>query len=177
MKDTNKNCCAAEEAAPEEMQQVGALPWRIAKNGEARILLVTSRSSGRWIVPKGWPIKGFAPRQTASREALEEGGVIGVLSKAPVTTYRYMKRLDNGANVACRVAVFGLNVRGTLVDWREKAQRQRRWFSLAAAADKLDDRELSEFVRTLDAASECLEPPTGATGKKTALDEILMLRR
>ena len=69
------------------------------------------------------------------------------------------------------------DVFGTLVDWREKAQRQRRWFSLAAAADKLDDRELSEFVRTLDAASECLEPPTGATGKKSALDEILMLRR
>lgn len=177
MKDNNKIDGDNTAAAPDEVQQVGALPWRIAKNGEARILLVTSRRSGRWIVPKGWPMEGFAPRQTASREALEEGGVIGVLSKAPVTTYRYIKRLDNGANVTCRVAVYGLNVRGTLVDWREKAQRQRRWFSLAAAADRLGDRELSAFVRTLDAASECLEPPTGAAGKRLALDEILMLRR
>ncbi|MGO4624412.1 NUDIX hydrolase [Ensifer sp. 2YAB10] len=174
---TQKDGCAAEQCAPEELQQVGVLPWRIRKNGDARILLITSRRSGRWIVPKGWPGKGLAPRVAASREALEEGGVIGVISKAPVTTYRYMKCLDDGSRVACRVAVFGMNVRGTLVDWREKGQRTRRWFSLAAAADKLDDRELATFLRSLSAASERSESPTDLIGQTSPLDEILMLRR
>lgn len=173
----NKDTCVADERSQEELQQVGVLPWRIGKGGEARVLLITSRRSGRWIVPKGRLMKGCPPRAAASREAFEEGGVIGVLSKTPVTTYRYMKCLDDGSHVACRVAVFGMNVRGTLIDWREKGQRQRRWFSFNAAAALLGDSELSAFVRTLDAASEGLGSSIDASGRRSTLDEILLLRR
>ena len=141
----------------EEMQQVGVLPWRIRRDGELKILLITSRRQGRWIVPKGWPVKGRSLLAAASREAFEEAGVIGDISPAPLTEYRYIKAANDGAQVPCRVAVFGMKVRGTLSHWREKSQRQRRWFSLEAAADKLDDAELAAFVTTLEAAPERLK--------------------
>ncbi|HVK90927.1 MAG TPA: NUDIX hydrolase [Mycoplana sp.] len=154
-----------------ELQQVGVLPWRIRRDGEARILLITSRERGRWIVPKGWPIKEQTALVAASREAFEEAGIIGDISPAPVTTYRYMKVLNDGSQVPCRVAVFGMNVRGTLIHWREKGQRQRRWFSVEAAADKLDDVELAAFVRALDTAPERLGPSTRSRGRKLPFDE------
>ena len=149
-----------------ELQQVGVLPWRIRKDGEAKILLITSRGRGRWIVPKGWLAKGLPPLAAASREAFEEAGIVGDISPAPLTTYRYIKRLADRSQVACRVAVFGMNVRGTLSHWREKGQRQRRWFSLAAAADTLDDVELAAFVRMLDAAPDRLEPSSRCPGRR-----------
>ncbi|MBD9374511.1 NUDIX hydrolase [Rhizobium sp. ARZ01] len=155
----------------DELQQVGVLPWRIRRDGEPKILLITSRRRGRWIVPKGWPLKGYPPLVAASREAFEEAGVIGDISPEPVTTYRYMKALDDGSEVPCRVAVFGMNVRGTLSHWREKGQRQRRWFSLGAAADKLDDVELAEFVRVLDAAPERLEPSSRSGRRRLQLNQ------
>ncbi|MGQ3214528.1 MAG: NUDIX hydrolase [Shinella sp.] len=140
----------------DELQQVGVLPWRIRRDGEPKVLLITSRRRGRWIVPKGWPMKGYSPLVAASREAFEEAGIIGDISPMPVTTYHYMKVLDDGSQAPCRVAVFGMNVRGTLTHWREKGQRQRRWFPLKAAADRLDDVELAAFVRTLDTTPERL---------------------
>jgi 8-oxo-dGTP pyrophosphatase MutT (NUDIX family) len=143
--------------AMDELQQVGVLPWRIRKDGEVKVLLITSRGQGRWIVPKGSLATGHPPLAAASREAFEEAGIVGDMSPAPVTTYRYMKRLADRSQIACRVAVFGMNVRGTLSHWREKGQRQRRWFSLEAAANTLDDAELAAFVRTLDAAPDRLQ--------------------
>lgn len=150
--------------ATDELQQVGVLPWRIRRDGEPKVLLITSRRRGRWIVPKGWPMKGRDLHVAASREAFEEAGIFGEICPAPVTEYRYMKSLDSGLEARCRVTVFGMKVRGTLSHWREKGQRQRRWFSLGEAADKLDDAELAEFVRALVAAPGRLDQSVGFTG-------------
>ncbi|WP_082523708.1 NUDIX hydrolase [Ensifer sp. Root31] len=155
---------ASDAGRTDELQQVGVLPWRIRRDGEPKVMLITSRRRGRWIVPKGWPMKGRSLLVAASREAFEEAGIFGEIDPAPVTEYRYLKALGNGSEVPCRVTVFGMNVRGTLSHWREKAQRQRRWFSLGAAADKLDDAELAAFVKTLDAAPERLRPSDGLGG-------------
>lgn len=162
---------AAQAGGPDELQQVGVLPWRLRRDGEPKILLITSRRRGRWIVPKGWPMRGRSAVAAASREAFEEAGVIGDISPSPVTFYRYMKALDDGSEVPCRVTVFGMKVRGTLSHWREKGQRQRRWFSLAAAADRLGDAELAAFVRTLDGAPEALRPFGSFGGRKDSPGE------
>ena len=155
---TKTGAHAFEAGGMNELIQVAVLPWRIHRNGEPKILLITSRHQERWIVPMGWPEEGSSPLAAASREAFEKAGIIGDMSPAPVTTYRYVRSLDDGSKASCRVAVFGMKVRGTLIQWREKGKRQRQWFSPKAAADRLGDFHLAEFVTTLDAAPERLAP-------------------
>ncbi|WP_436641849.1 NUDIX hydrolase [Microbaculum sp. FT89] len=137
------------------LQQFGVLPWRTRRDGKMRILLITSRRRGRWIIPKGWPIENQPPVFAASREAFEEAGIIGDINPGPLTDYLYMKVLDDGSVEPCRVTVFGMRVHGTLSTWREQEQRQRRWFSVEEAADRLDDAGLADFV-----LSNCRVPPS-----------------
>ena len=64
--------------------QFGALPYRFDRHADLEVLLITSRETGRWIIPKGGPIKGFKPGQTAALEAYEEAGVRGRVSARPL---------------------------------------------------------------------------------------------
>ncbi|MBL7405872.1 NUDIX domain-containing protein, partial [Escherichia coli] len=79
----------------EPRRQVGALPFRHGRDGKTKILLVTSRESRRWVIPKGWPMKGRKPFEAAAREAYEEAGLRGAVGKRPIGLYLYQKRLRN----------------------------------------------------------------------------------
>src|ERR1700755_1994635 len=69
--------------------QFAALPFQIAPDG-LRVLLLTSRETRRWIIPKGWPIRGMKPREVAAREAFEEAGLVGrVAGKRSIGSYNY----------------------------------------------------------------------------------------
>ena len=96
-------------------------------------LLVTSRERGRWIVPKGWPIKGETSAKVAALEAFEEGGVFGDVRSEPIGAYDYLKILRDGSTALCRVVLFGIEVRGTLANWPEQSQRKRSWFTVSEA--------------------------------------------
>ena len=113
--------------------QYGALPWRRRRGHSVEILLVTTRRSGRWIVPKGWPIGGCSPRECAAREAMEEAGVLGVIAAEPIGTFPYDKQRKSGEAVPCRVEVFALQVTHQLRDWPEKSMREKRWYSVEDA--------------------------------------------
>src|SRR5580698_9776099 len=89
--------------------QYAALPYRFA--GEAvEILLITTRRTRRWIVPKGWPIEGLSPSASAAREALEEAGISGEMQAEPIGFFHYFKLLRNDVNVPCNVDVFAMKV-------------------------------------------------------------------
>ena len=141
-------------------RQYGTVPFAIDMEGRVRVMLLTSRQTGRWVIPKGWPIAGHKPTQAAIREAYEEGGLIGVISRGtPVGRYRYRKRLLTGKFVTCEVAVFLLRVRRELTDWPESDQRMRAWFSLEVAAKLVAaklvaERDLAKLI--LGAVSERL---------------------
>ena len=93
-------------------------------------MLVTSRETKRWVVPKGWPIRGAKPHASAAREALEEAGVFGRIDADAIGTYYYDKRLKNGLDARCKVEVFPLEVKSQRKRWREKGERKARWFRL-----------------------------------------------
>jgi 8-oxo-dGTP pyrophosphatase MutT (NUDIX family) len=88
-----------------------ALQYRKKRNSSTEVLLVTSRDTGRWIIPKGWPLKGKAPHKAAAREAHEEAGVIGKINRRAIGSFSYEKRLKSGRVVVCEVKVFGLQVK------------------------------------------------------------------
>jgi 8-oxo-dGTP pyrophosphatase MutT (NUDIX family) len=111
-------------------------------------MLVTSRETGRWIIPKGWPKKRKTPYASAAREALEEAGVVGKVGKDPIGSYSYKKRLKNGAVVACDVQVFPLKVKRQQTSWPERGEREFQWFSPTGAARAVQEPVLRTIIRT-----------------------------
>ncbi len=126
--------------------QYGALPWRY-RGDDVQIMLVTSRRTRRWIIPKGWPMDGVKPTTAAAREAKEEAGVTGDIAETPVGVYRYMKVLRNGAEMPCRVEVFALKVTKESHDWDEMDARERRWCSVSDAAAAVAEPQLKVIIR------------------------------
>lgn len=129
--------------------QIAAMPVRKGTDGSPEILLVTSRTTRRWIVPKGWPMKAFTDWDAAAREALEEAGVIGKVSEKPTGRYSYWKRM-NDHFALCEVKLYLLEVERQLDNWAEKNERHCRWFKLADAADLVDEPGLGTAIRRLE---------------------------
>jgi len=113
------------------------------------VLLVTSRDTGRWIIPKGWLEKGTKPYDMAAREAFEEAGGIGKVQKEPIGSYTYTKRLSAKKSVECNVQVFLLNVEQDLEDWPEKGQRRKEWMSPSQAALQISESGLVGILLSL----------------------------
>ncbi|RYJ04341.1 MAG: NUDIX hydrolase [Acetobacteraceae bacterium] len=130
--------------------QCAAFPFQ-ERNGETYVLLVTSRETKRWVLPKGWTEKHGRGAEQAQREAFEEAGIIGQIAPDAIGAYAYPKRLDDGATVTCDVEVFALAVERLLEDWPEKSQRERRWFTLSEAAMAVDDGGLVTLMLQLAA--------------------------
>lgn len=131
--------------------QVAALPYR--RKGDLEILLITSRETRRWVIPKGWPMEDRSPARAAEREAFEEAGLKGEIKSKPLGAYSYVKQKADGEAVDCRVAVFPMQVRGQAKDWPEKGQRELRWFRAAEAAEAVDEPELRDLIRRFAAAA------------------------
>ena len=133
---------------PVAKTQYAALPWRYS-GGAREVLLISSRDTGRWVIPKGWPIKGLTPAETAAREAYEEAGLGGQMSKKPIGEFEYGKRLNGGKVQPTRVEVFALEQMVQHPDWPEQGQRKMQWFSLPEAAEAVEEPELKDIIRKL----------------------------
>jgi 8-oxo-dGTP pyrophosphatase MutT (NUDIX family) len=132
----------------EPRAQFAALPWRRSVAGEVEVLLITSRETHRWVIPKGWPIKGKSSSKSAAREAFEEAGVQGRINKKPLGGYAYDKRLKNGRLQHVRVAVFALQVETEADAYLEQGQREKLWLAPPDAARKVDEPELMVLLAT-----------------------------
>jgi 8-oxo-dGTP pyrophosphatase MutT (NUDIX family) len=130
--------------------QYAALPYRLASNLDLEVLLVTSRETRRWVIPKGWPVQKLTPHRSAAHEAMEEAGLVGRIGRRPIGTYRYRKRLSTGSVVPCQVMVFPLKVSKQLTSWPEKDQRRTKWFKPAAAAKAVKEPELRAIIKDLN---------------------------
>lgn len=128
--------------------QFGALPYRV-KNGKVEILLITTRGTGRWIIPKGWPMNGQTPAGSAATEAFEEAGVEGKLSHDVLGFFAYNKAYS-GERLPCVVAVFPLKVKKQHKSFPEKGQRRRKWVSQKKAAQLVWTPELRRIIREFD---------------------------
>lgn len=147
--DTVAHGAATTVATAAAFTQYGALPFETLPDDEIRVLLVTSRQTRRWIIPKGWPERNLAPHEVAAKEAQEEAGAKGRIAADPIGTYRYRKRLRDGSFVACDVLVFPLAVRHLQSKWPEARQRERRWVGLSEAAMLVEEPGLVTLLLSL----------------------------
>lgn len=128
--------------------QFAALCYRVKKD-KLQFCLITSRGSGRWIVPKGWPMDGETPMDAAATEALEEAGLKGKVKNRPVGVFSYYK-VRSEDELPCIAVVYPLNVKKVLKTWPEKSERERKWVSRKKAAQMVDDPELGDIITRFD---------------------------
>lgn len=129
--------------------QFAALCYRIAKNG-TQVLLITTRRSGRWIVPKGWPMDEMTPAESAAQEAWEEAGVIGKAQDRCLGLYSYNKVLEPRGELPCVAMIYPVKVKSLAPAYPEMGQRRRKWFSLKKAASQVMEPELARILRDFD---------------------------
>lgn len=140
--------------------QVGVLPIGRLPGGEPQVMLITSRETRRWVIPKGWPMKGRKPHEAGAQEAFEEAGLVGRVGKRAIGQYAYDKRLGDDHVITCLVQVFPFEVRKRRKIWPEMEQRHQRWFTVADAADAVAEPGLAAIIRSVGNA----EPEDAALG-------------
>lgn len=129
--------------------QVAALCFR-NHAGKKEVLMVTSRGTGRWILPKGWPIKGKDGAESALQEAWEEAGVKeGHIEGQPIGTFSYEKELKTGLPVPVQTFVYTVEDVQLSDQYPEAHQRQRKWFTPQEAANRVREPELQALLRQL----------------------------
>ena len=134
----------AAAGAKDAVQQYAALPFRV-RDGELLVLLVTTRGTGRWIIPKGSSEKGLRPHEVARQEAFEEAGVRGQVHRECFGTFEFVKGAAAGESALCAVDVYPLAVEQELDDWPEKGMRQREWMTPGQAAMRVSEPGLIEL--------------------------------
>lgn len=150
----SKSSVFALDGAQAQTQQ-GALCWRM-RRGHIEVLLITSRDTGRWVIPKGWPAPGLDPSASAAREAWEEAGVEGEVASVPLGMFGYDKGRPGMAPLPCVVNVFALRVRRLASRYPERKERRRKWFAADKAAQKVAEPELRGLFLRLQAGADLL---------------------
>lgn len=138
--------------------QVGAIPIRWT-NGRAEVLLITTRGTGRWTIPKGWPVADSLGAECAAREAFEEAGVRGRVEPYSIGVFEYWKRTKKNRTFL-NVTVFALHVEETAWDWPEREERKRAWFSPEIACRLAANDELSALIREAVSVKAPVSAPT-----------------
>lgn len=136
--------------------QLAALCYRY-KNDKLQICLVTTRGSGRWIMPRGWPTHKCTPSEGAAIEAYEEAGVKGTAHPNSIGAYSYDKPLDDGVTPVM-VVVYAIHVTEWAKTWPEKKQRKRAWMSPKKAARRMDELGAQQIVARFDPTNLDIAP-------------------
>lgn len=129
--------------------QFAALCYRVVK-GKVEVLLVTSRRSKRWIIPKGWPMDGKTPVECAVTEAWEEAGVIGKGFNKSLGLFSYQKVVEEEGELPCVAMVYPVKVKELARKYPERSERKRKWLSPKRAAERVDEPELVHILEQFD---------------------------
>ena len=127
--------------------QSGALAWRLKRSKKKpEVLLVTGRRSGRWMIPKGWPMPGKSLADSAAQEAFEEAGIKGKIEPTPIGSFRHVKQHLLFGMLEVDIFVHALAVERELGNWPEKGERNRKWFAIDEAAERVASYELRLLI-------------------------------
>ena len=129
------------------------------------MLLITSRETRRWVLPKGGIIPGMTPFESAAAEAFEEAGIAGAVDRRCIGVYGYAKpRIEGSAY--CTVRVYPMKVTTQYADWPERRERQRKWMTLDAASGRVRERALKKILTSFTVSRRVRRPsrPSAISG-------------
>jgi 8-oxo-dGTP pyrophosphatase MutT (NUDIX family) len=130
--------------------QYAALPFRILAK-QVDVMLITSRGTQRWVIPKGWPMNGKRPQEAAEVEAAEEAGIVGEIEDRPLGSYHYLKGLKDDRSMGVQVIVFPFRVEFQEEDWKERLERRAAWFRYQKAATLVAEPGLRHLINAFGA--------------------------
>jgi 8-oxo-dGTP pyrophosphatase MutT (NUDIX family) len=130
------------------IRQAGAIPFKFDE-GALRVLLITTRGTGKWVIPKGWIEPGASAAQAAAQEAYEEAGITGLIGEAPLGTFTYRKRLGSGGRKPAVVEVFALRVEKQRKNWPERGERRFKWVDIPAALGLIEYPGMTPLFQAL----------------------------
>ena len=128
------------------IRQIAVLPYRNTENGQIEVMLITSRDTRRWVLPKGNRIRGLKSHEAASHEAFEEAGLVGIACPYAIGAYQYRKNRKDGSSRSATVDIFPFSVTSQLDEWPEQDEREVRWFTPAEAAAAVEEPELRTIL-------------------------------
>lgn len=116
-------------------KQYGVIPYTTGKNGKPykKILLITSRTNGFWIFPKGNLMKNKTVYETAAQEAYEEAGIRGTVDQEHAYKSKYS---HNGHKH--ELILFPMKIDDILDEWPEKHQRKRQLVTVDKALQMIN---------------------------------------
>jgi 8-oxo-dGTP pyrophosphatase MutT (NUDIX family) len=132
------------EARAWDVLQSGVIPYRLTSAGNVAVCLVTSRTRGRWIIPKGFIEPDLEPWESAAKEGYEEAGVLGDVSDECLGSFTYDK-----TGMRCKVDVYPLLVSHVMPDWPESLERERVWLPAGDAAKRADEEAVGGLILEL----------------------------
>ena len=144
----NQSFSPASQSIQDCLTQYGAICWRMNR-GNVQVLLITSRDTGRWVIPKGWPMANRTPSAAAKQEAWEEAGVEGKVDDTLLGRFSYEKIMPGQTSFLCAVDVFALRVSKLRANFPERRQRRRKWFDAVKAARWVAEPELRRLLQLL----------------------------
>jgi len=127
-------------------RQSAAIPYRLQAD-HIEVLLVTSRTHKRWVLPKGKVPRGMPAHASAAREAREEGGVIGDVDHTAVGAYPVPVVREGQIAGEVSVPAFPLHVSLELDVWPEMHLRQRQWLAIERALKLVKDKGIRTVLR------------------------------
>jgi CYTH domain-containing protein/ADP-ribose pyrophosphatase YjhB (NUDIX family) len=125
---------------PSGMCQLGILPYTFIDR-RLHLLLITSSSGSRWILPKGRQEPDMSPHEVAVMEAVEEAGVLGTLRQ----DLRTRCQMTDGRHLQ----LYAMKISKLLKSWPEENVRRRRLFPLSDALEIIGDPGVARAVRRL----------------------------
>jgi 8-oxo-dGTP pyrophosphatase MutT (NUDIX family) len=128
-------------------RQAGVIPYMATAEG-LKLVVVTSRRTGRWVFPKGSIDDGMTPQEAAAQEAFEEAGLIGVAAPESLGSYQALK-IRPPAVWTIEVDLYPMRIEEVLDLWIEADQRARKFVSPDEAAALLGDPVLSDLALAL----------------------------
>lgn len=125
------------------VEQSAVIPYRI-QNGQIEVMVITSSTGKRWVIPKGLIEPDMTPQDSAAKEAWEEAGLLGKVFPDLLGTYEYQK-----SGYICQVEVFLLQVQTVLDKWPEASCRKRQWVTIPKAIKRVNEPELKLILANL----------------------------
>ncbi|KAG2261439.1 hypothetical protein Bca4012_013809 [Brassica carinata] len=146
----------------------GCIPYRLVKDEEEdssvdlenklQVLMVSSPNRHDLVFPKGGWEDDETVLEAASREAMEEAGIKGILREVPLGVWEFRSKSSSLEDECClgggcKGYMFALEVKEELTAWPEQENRERRWLSVKEALElcryEWMQSALEEFIRVM----------------------------